>query len=133
MSDQIFNPMTYAQAEFRLTEMAKRIRNAENDYGTASEDAANAEGIYRRKLGDRFRELRAEGLAVEAAMTQARGELYNLSRERDTAAGRVRKALEVLEDRRGERSSLHKLVDWSGGIDVIERRSNGRAPYADDQ
>jgi hypothetical protein len=68
-------------------------------------------------------------------MTQARSELFQLSKERDIAAGRARKALEVLEDRRGERVSLHKLVDWSGGVDVIERRNaagNGRAPYGND-
>lgn len=123
-------PMSYARAEERLTGMAKRIRDAEDKLGIANEDAANAEALYRKALGERFAELRRDGAAVEAAMTQARGELYNLSRERDIAAGRARKALEVLDDRRGERVSLHKLVDWSGGIDVIERRNtNGATPY----
>jgi chromosome segregation ATPase len=130
---QFGRPMTYGDAEHRLTEMAKRIRNVEKGYAQAVEDAATAEALYRRKLGERFRELRAEGLAVEAAMTQARGELFNLSRERDIASGRVRGKLDELEDRRGERASLHKLVDWSGGIDVIERRGNGRTPYADSE
>ena len=129
-------PMSYAECEQRMQTMAQRIRDAEKALGTASEDAANAEAVYRKSLGERFAALRSEGVAVEAAKIQAHGELFNLSRERDIAAGRVRKALEVLEDRRGERASLHKLVDWSGGVDVIERRNaagNGNAPYAHDE
>jgi chromosome segregation ATPase len=128
-------PMSYADAERRMGAMAQRIRDAEADLAIASEDAASAEAVYRKSLGERFVALRSEGAAVEAAMTQARGELFNLSRERDIAAGRARKALEVLENRRGERASLHKLVDWSGGVDVIERRNpraNGSTPYGSD-
>jgi chromosome segregation ATPase len=128
-------PMSYADAERRMGAMAQSIRAAEKALETASEDAANAEAVYRKNLGEKFAALRSEGAAVEAAMTQARSELFQLSKERDIAAGRARKALEVLEDRRGERVSLHKLVDWSGGVDVIERRNaagNGRAPYGND-
>jgi chromosome segregation ATPase len=128
-------PMDYAEAERRMQDMAQRIRSAERDYDRAIEEAADAEAIYRKSLAERFRALREGGAAVEAAMTQARGECFNLSRERDIAVGRVRKTLEALEDRRGDRASLHKLVDWSGGIDVIERRNprvNGSAPYASD-
>jgi hypothetical protein len=128
-------PMSYADAERRMGAMAQSIRAAEKALETASEDAANAEAFYRKSLGEKFGALRSEGVAVEAAKIQAHGELFQLSKERDIAAGRARKALEVLEDRRGERASLHKLVDWSGGVDVIERRNaagNGRAPYGND-
>lgn len=118
----MLEPMSYHDSEARMQSMAKRIRLAEKAFAKANEDAATAEALYRRSLGSRFKELRDAGTAVEAAMTQARGELFNLSRERDIAAGRVRLRLEQLDDRRGERASLHKLVDWSGGIDVIERR-----------
>jgi chromosome segregation ATPase len=117
-------PMSYRESESRMQSMARRIRIAEKALAKANEDAATSEALYRKSLGERFKQLRAEGTAVEAAMTQARGELWNLSRERDIAAGRVRLRLEQLDNRRGERASLHKLVDWSGGIDVIERRPN---------
>jgi chromosome segregation ATPase len=119
-------PMSYRESESRMQSMARRIRIAEKALAKANEDAATSEALYRKSLGERFKQLRAEGTAVEAAMTQARGELWNLSRERDIAAGRVRLRLEQLDNRRGERASLHKLVDWSGGIDVIERRPNAR-------
>lgn len=121
-------PMTYQQAEDRMRGKAREIRATEKDCDKASEDAATAEAIYRKALGERFKALRDEGTAVEAASTQARGELFHLSRERDIAAARVRLAYERLEDRRGERASLHKLVDWSAGIDVSRHRS---AEHAD--
>lgn len=128
-----YKPFTYGEANRALVAMTMNIRKAEKESDKANEDAATAEAIYRKALGERFKALRAEGAAVDAAMTQARGELYNLSRERDIAARGYTLALERLEDRRGERASLHKLVDWSGGIDVIERRNpNGGAPYASD-
>lgn len=117
-------PMSYRESESRMQSMARRIRIAEKALAKANEDAATSEALYRKALGEKFKQLRAEGTAVEAAMTQARGELWQLSRERDIAAGRVRLRLEQLDNRRGERASLHKLVDWSGGIDVIERRPN---------
>jgi chromosome segregation ATPase len=116
-------PMSYGESERRMQGVAKRIRLAEKAYTKSVEDAATAEALYRKALGDKFKALREAGTAVEAAMTQARGELWQLSRERDIASGRVRLRLEQLDNRRGERASLHKLVDWSGGIDVIERRA----------
>lgn len=126
-------PMTYRQAEERMQNKAREIRAAEKACRTASEDAAAAEALYRRSLGAKIKELRDGGAAVEAAQTQARGELFNLSRERDKAMGEVRLKYEELEDRRGERASLHKLVDWSGGVDIMERRNrDDGAPYASD-
>lgn len=123
-------PMTYRQAEERMQGKAREIRNAEKKCDEASEDAAAAEAVYRKALGEVVKGLRDKGTAVEAAQTQARSELFRLSRERDIAIGRVRLAYERLEDRRGERASLHKLVDWSAGIDVSKRRS---AEHADAQ
>jgi hypothetical protein len=92
-------PMSYRESESRMQSMARRIRIAEKALAKANEDAATSEALYRKSLGERFKQLRAEGTAVEAAMTQARGELWNLSRERDIAAGRVRLRLEQLERR----------------------------------
>lgn len=136
MTDQgvptTLEPMTYRQAEERMQAKAKQIREVEAAYRRAYEDAANAEGIYRKALGERVKALRNEGQSQESANTIARGELFNLCVERDKAAGKVRYELERLDDRRGERASLHKLVEWSGGVDIMERRSNGRAPYAND-
>ena len=118
-------PMTYASAEERLTAQAIRIREAEDDYEAASESAADAEAMYRKALATKLDEHRDAGLSVEHAMTKARADVYNLSRERDTAAGKARKCLEILEDRRGERDSLHRLVAWSHSIDI---RRNGGEP-----
>jgi hypothetical protein len=110
--------MTYAEAEHRLTEMAKRIRNAEAALDRAHEEAADAESVYRRALADALDRFREEGLAVEHALMRARAECFVLSGDRDKANGRVRHRLEVLEDRRGERESLHRLVAWSHSLAI---------------
>lgn len=73
-------PMSYAESEKAMRTMARIIRLAEKAYSKSLEDAATAEALYRKGLADRFKALRDEGTAVEAAMTQARGELFNLSR-----------------------------------------------------
>jgi outer membrane protein TolC len=111
-------PMTYGQAEHRLTEMAKRIRAAEGELDRAYDDAADAESVYRRALADALDRFREEGLAVEHAQMRARAECFVLSGDRDKANGRVRRCLEVLEDRRGERESLHRLVAWSHSLAI---------------
>jgi hypothetical protein len=47
-------PMSYADAERRMGAMAQSIRAAEKALETASEDAANAEAVYRKNLGEKF-------------------------------------------------------------------------------
>ena len=119
-------PMTYSNAEERLTAQAVRIRDAEKAYEEAVKSAADAEATYRRAVASKLDEHREAGLSVEHANAKARADCYVLSRERDFASGMVRKALEVLEDRRGERESLHRLVAWSHSIDIRDR--NGALP-----
>lgn len=118
-------PMSFAEAETRMQRKAQDIREAETELDRAIESAADAEATYRRALAGRLDEYREQGLSVEHAMTKARADCYVLSRERDSAAGKQRKAHEVLEDRRGERESLHRLVAWSHSIDI---RRNGGDP-----
>lgn len=120
-------PMTYAESATALRDSSQRIRAVEETYKRAIEDASVAEALYRRTLGEKFGEYREKGMAVEAAMTQARADCWNLSRERDLANGTVRYELERLEDRRGDRASLHKLVEWSAAVVVLE----GRSPNGD--
>jgi len=119
-------PMSYAQAEERLTAIALKIRDAEKDLDAKIEAAADAEAAYRRAVAGKLDEHREAGLSVEHALARARADVFLLSRERDAAQGAVRAAHEVLEDRRGERESLHRLVAWSHSIDLRSR--NGDEP-----
>jgi hypothetical protein len=111
-------PMTYQRAEERMYALGQRIRAKETDYENAANDYADAEALYRKSLGEKFAQHRGDGMAVEAAMTQARADCWNLSRERDRALAKSRKRLEELEDRRGDRVSLHRLVEWSTALEL---------------
>lgn len=121
-------PMTYDQAATAMREVGQRIRFVEDQYETAVSDAADAEALYRKSLGDKFEAYRTDGKGVEESMTLARRDVWNLSRERDKAQGKVRKCLEQIEDRRGERASVHRLVEWSGAQAVL----NGKRRAGDD-
>jgi hypothetical protein len=105
--------MTYDAAEEAMRRSAATIRALEDEYETAMNDYADAEALYRKSIADAFRKYRGEGQAVEASMTMAKGDCWNLSRERDRAMAKSRVVMEKLEDRRGERVSTHRLVEWS--------------------
>jgi hypothetical protein len=124
MSEVVREPMSYAEADHRLTEMAKRIRAEEKTLRQATAEAADAESVYRRALAERLDYWREQGLAVEHAQTKAKADCFQLSNARDRAEGAVRTLLQVLEDRRGERESLHRLVAWSHSLAIRDDRTN---------
>jgi conjugal transfer/entry exclusion protein len=114
-------PMTYAQAKEEMARAARAIRNAEGACKVASDNLATAEALYRQAFAKRVAELRTAGESATAAEARTRGEVAALSRERDQASGALKLAYEVLENRRGERQSLHRLVDWSSGLDLAAK------------
>lgn len=112
-------PLTYDAAATAMRDAGQRIRAVEDAHKIAVSDAADAEALYRKTLGDKFEEHRSGGKGVEESLTLARRDTWNLVREREKAAGMVRYQLERLDDRRGERASVHKLVEWSGALAVL--------------
>jgi hypothetical protein len=121
-------PLTYDAAATSMREAGQRIRAVEDAYKLAISDAADADALYRKTVGDKFEEYRSGGKGVEESLVLARRDTWNLSRERDKAAGMVRYQLERLDDRRGERASIHKLVEWSGAMAVL----SGKTRASDD-
>lgn len=121
-------PLTYDEAATTMREAGQRIRAVEVAHKTAISDAADAEALYRKSLGDKFEGYRNDGKGVEESLTLARRDTWNLVREREKAAGMVRYQLERLDDRRGERASAHRLVEWSGAMAVL----NGKKRAGDD-
>jgi len=128
-------PMTYDEAANAMRTMSDIIRAKEKEFATAMSDASDAEALYRRSLADKYRAYRGEGKAVDESNTLARGDCFRLSRDRDKAMGKVRKIGEELEDRRGERVSLHRLVEWSTALALIDHKiitdtegANGAVP-----
>jgi hypothetical protein len=111
-------PMKYADASDRLTRVTKMLRELEREHANAIVAAAESEAVYRHEVGTAIAKYRDQGLAVDDANARARADCFVLSKERDSAAGKVRTVLEKLENRRGERESLNRLVAWSHSLDI---------------
>jgi len=101
---------TVATLTVKVQELNRAIRALEEDLARAGEDAASAEAVYRHGLAEAIKRLRAEGRSATESDSLARGEVVVLSRDRDLSSYRVRLLYERLEDRRGERASLHALL-----------------------
>jgi hypothetical protein len=114
VSDNGREPLSYSDAHTELDALKAEIRAIERKHRQAGEDAAASEAWYRQELAHKFSYFRDQlGKAQDESMTLARGECAPDAWERDRARARVAHLAEVLEDRRGERASLHELVRWS--------------------
>lgn len=105
--------MTFDEAREGLRRATLAVRDAEGEYKEAVDDAANSEAVYRAKLAEAMKGHRAAGMAVSEAEVASRADVIVYSRERDVMAGRVKLAAEVIENRRDDRRSLWRLVEWS--------------------
>lgn len=100
-----------AEAIRLVDAMRTDIRALEVQYKQAGDNATAAEADYRRQLGAAYARKRDEGKAQDEANVLARAEVVAASEERDRTAHRVKHLAEVLENRRGERASLNRLID----------------------
>ena len=105
--------LTYDKAVEAARSITAQIRRVEDEIGQAMGEHADAEGAYRAMFGNKLREHREAGATVAESEAYARAACAVLDRDRIKAEHRVRELLERLEDRRGERHSLHRLMDWS--------------------
>ena len=120
-------PLDYEDARQALKAAAQRIRDAEELLEQRFESKALAERDYRRKLSERLVHHRSEGKGAGESEVLAKGDVADLSHARDLADGMVRVAHEILEDRRGDRASLHKICEWSQRLDAFAQRDQARA------
>lgn len=103
--------LTIDQLRQQLRTLTVEIRTAEDTYKNALENSADAEAAYRAALAGAYKKYRLDGAGVSESETLARGDVVLASRERDSAAGKVKHAAEVLENRRDDRRQLWRLVD----------------------
>jgi len=106
---------TIATLTTKVQELNRAIRALEVDLATKGEEAADAEGAYRAQYAYQLRQQREAGSTVAEAEAYAKAEVAVLSRARDVKAHEVKVIFEKIEDRRGERASLHRLIDAVGG------------------
>jgi hypothetical protein len=107
-------PLTYEQATSRMREMARQIRDAEAQHRHQIKIASEAVARHRKAQHDaylvfRIQEKKAAGESEFLAKTAAGGEEADAYAQREL----VRAYQDRLEDLRGERASLHRLVEWS--------------------
>lgn len=107
--------LSYAQAVEAARNLTGTIRRLEGELRGAMGAHADAEGAFHAQYAHKLREHREAGATVEEAKAYARAACAVLDRDRIAAEHRIRETLEKLEDRRGERHSLHRLMDWSRG------------------
>jgi len=105
---------TIGELTAKVRELNRAIRALETELARAGETAADAEAVYRQSLAEAIKRLRSEGRSATESDSVARGEVAALSRDRDLWGYRVRLLYERIEDRRGERASLHRLLDVVG-------------------
>lgn len=116
------DPLSMDEAREAMIAAGRNLRNAEERHRHALERAADAEAAYRAGVAQAYTTLRADGKGAGEADTLAKGQCAPLSRERDIAQGLVRACLEELENRRGDRASLHRLVEWSAKVNPFSEQ-----------
>src|SRR5688572_26586844 len=104
------DPFDEHDARPALQNISRKIRAAEEWHQECVQRAADAEEAYRKGLAQAFVTRRSEGRGAGEAEILAKGDVAHLSKARDVASGMVKASLEVLENRRGDRASLHRLV-----------------------
>lgn len=105
--------LTYEKAVEAARSMSTTIRALEGELSKAMDEHADAEAGYRAQYAFKLRANREAGATVAEAEAYAKAECAVFEQARIRANHRVSEVLEKLEDRRGERHSLHRLIDWS--------------------
>lgn len=109
-------PLDYAGADALLRRARDRIKDAEEELEKRLTEKAEAERDYRKQLSEAYLRRKSEGRGSGEAELLSKGDVTELSFRRDLADGLVKAALEALENRRGDRASLHRLVEWSSKV-----------------
>jgi hypothetical protein len=115
------DPLEYEDARQALKASATIIRACETDIDEQIRRAAEAAAEYNGQLARKVITLRTNHAEGEKAMgateaeLRAKGsaEVVAYATVKDIEEGRVKLAFAKLENRRGDRASLHKVVDWS--------------------
>jgi hypothetical protein len=119
------DPLGMEEARSAMREASRHIRDAETRHKAQIEVAADAAKDYRKGLATAYVTRRAEGKGAGEAELLAKGDAADLERVKAIQEGMVKACLEELEDRRGDRASLHKLVEWSMKVTPVGEQEQG--------
>lgn len=106
-------PLTYMEARTSLHRIAQQLRDGEEELEAAAQLKADAEAEWLKIYASSRLRRKAEGCGSGEAEALAKGDAADARQVLVLAEGRYKLALERLENRRGDRASMHKLADWA--------------------
>jgi hypothetical protein len=106
-------PLTYEQAETALREIGRQIRDAERRHRDQIQTAGNALADHKKVMHQAALRFRAEGKGAGEAEFLAKTAAADQEAAAYIAQQLVKATADELENRRGERASLHRLAEWS--------------------
>jgi len=102
---------------------ALRRRGLDDQYEEQVRTAAEAEATYRRAVAKKVTQHRADGKGAGESELLAKGDLWELSLDRDIQAGMLRAVQHRIDAAEGERANLRQLMDWSSRLRVDGREA----------
>lgn len=113
---QLKQPVDLLDARMMARELAKRRREAREQYENALILAADAHLKFRRAKKQAW--LHAEGRTAEERKVDAENRAAEAEKEHALQEGWVKARQELLREIDADRASLHKLMEWSMKLDA---------------
>jgi hypothetical protein len=114
------DPLEVDDARRASHALAVQRREAEKVLKELTDEAADKERLYRKRLAEAFVDVKGKTAAEKEA--NARADASDASYERDLAAGMVKVQEQRLKGLEGERSQLKTLMDWSSRMRLDENQ-----------
>jgi hypothetical protein len=109
-------PLSYQQAQHAMSKIASQIRDAEARHREQIEKAGEALAEHKKALHSAALRFRAEGKGATESEFLAKTSVGDYEARAFVEAQMVKAVADELENRRGDRASLHRLVEWSAKV-----------------
>jgi hypothetical protein len=105
--------LSYQQAQRAMNKVAQQIRDAEARHRQQIEKAGEALADHKKALHSAALRFRGEGKGATESEFLAKTSVGDYEARAFVEAQMVKAVADELENRRGDRASLHRLVEWS--------------------
>jgi hypothetical protein len=116
-------PLSYEQAQRAMSKIAGQIRDAEARHREQIEKAGEALNSHKKAIHTSALRFRADGKGATESEFLAKTSVGDYEAQAFVAAQMVKAIADEMENRRGDRASLHKLVDWSMKVNPTAEQS----------
>jgi uncharacterized coiled-coil DUF342 family protein len=112
--------MDFSEIRTAAHHLAQKRRDARRDYERYSEQAADAERDYRKRLAKAFAEAKSAGDVTAAqAELHAYAQAADHKHKRDLAQAMAKSCLLRIEELEADRAMLRQLGDWSQRMEGV--------------